>query len=210
MAIGLALFGVTSCSKAQGSDGSTLAAGTSATSVGGAHATLDTATFAGGCFWCMEPPFDKLPGVISTTSGYMGGRVRSPTYEQVSAGSTGHAEVVQIVFDPAQVSYARLLDVFWRNIDPVTPNRQFCDAGSQYRSAIFHHTEAQRAAAQAGKEELERSGRFRTPIVTEIMAAAPFYPAEAYHQDYYIKNPIRYKYYRGRCGRDDRLAELWG
>ena len=171
---------------------------------------LDTATFAGGCFWCMEPPFDKLAGVVSTTSGYMGGTVTNPTYEQVSAGGTRHAEVVQIVFDPARVSYARLLEVFWRNIDPVTANRQFCDGGDQYRAAIFFHDEAQGESAHASKTALEKSKRFKEPIVTEVAAAAPFYPAEAYHQDYYTKNPIRYKYYRGRCGRDDRLRELWG
>ena len=171
---------------------------------------LDTATFAGGCFWCMEPPFDALPGVVSTTSGYMGGVVRSPTYAQVSAGGTGHAEVVQVVFDPARVTYARLLDVFWRNVDPLTPNRQFCDAGSQYRSAIFYHGAEQGAAARASKDALARSGRFTKPIVTEVVGAGPFYAAEAYHQDYYRRNPIRYKFYRGRCGRDNRLAQLWG
>ena len=171
---------------------------------------LDTATFAGGCFWCMEPPFDALPGVVSTTSGYMGGTLRDPTYEQVSAGGTGHAEVVQIVFDPARVSYARLLEVFWRNIDPLTANRQFCDAGSQYRAAIFHHDAEQAQLARESKAALERSRRFREPIVTEVVDAATFHPAEAYHQDYYTKNPIRYKYYRGRCGRDARLEQLWG
>ena len=181
-----------------------------ATAAASPATALDTATFAGGCFWCMEPPFDALSGVVSTTSGYMGGTVPDPTYEQVSAGGTGHAEVVQVVFDPARVSYERLLDVFWRNVDPLTPNRQFCDAGSQYRSAIFPHDAGQQAAARASREALERSGRFTTPIVTEIVAAGPFYPAEAYHQDYYTKNPIRYKFYRGRCGRDDRLAQLWG
>ena len=175
-----------------------------------AAASLDTATFAGGCFWCMEPPFDALPGVVSTTSGYMGGALRDPTYEQVSAGGTGHAEVVQIVFDPARVTYATLLEVFWRNIDPLTANRQFCDGGSQYRAAIFHHDADQAQAARESKAALERSGRFREPIVTEVVDAATFYPAEAYHQDYYRKNPLRYKYYRGRCGRDARLQQLWG
>ena len=175
-----------------------------------AGASLDTATFAGGCFWCMEPPYDKLAGVISTTSGYMGGTVVNPTYEQVSTGRTGHTEVVQVVFDPARVSYARLLEVFWRNIDPLTPNAQFCDRGSQYRSAVFYHDSAQGEAARASKAELERSGRFRQPIVTEIAPAATFYVAEEYHQDYYTKNPVRYKYYRGSCGRDARLARLWG
>ena len=172
-------------------------------------APLDTATFAGGCFWCMEPPFDDLAGVVSTTSGYMGGSVPDPTYEQVSAGGTGHAEVVQVVFEPARVSYERLLEVFWRNVDPLTPDRQFCDAGHQYRSAIFHHDAGQRAAAEQSRRALEQSGRFETPIVTEIVSAGPFYAAEAYHQDYYRKNPVRYKFYRYRCGRDARLAELW-
>jgi len=169
---------------------------------------LQVATFGGGCFWCMEPPFDKLNGVVSTTSGYIGGRVANPTYEQVSAGGTGHAEVVQVKYDPSKVTYAKLLEVFWRNIDPLTPNRQFCDKGSQYRSAIFFHDAAQRSAAEASKRALD--GRFRQPIVTEIVAATTFYPAEAYHQDYYTKNPVRYKFYRSRCGRDDRLKEVWG
>ncbi len=169
---------------------------------------LQVATFGGGCFWCMEPPFDKLNGVVSTTSGYIGGRVANPTYDQVSAGGTGHAEVVQVKYDPSKVTYAKLLEVFWRNIDPLTPNRQFCDAGSQYRSAIFYHDAGQRSAAEASKRALD--GRFRQPIVTEIVAATTFYPAEEYHQNYYTKNPIRYKFYRSRCGRDDRLEEVWG
>ncbi len=173
------------------------------------RAALDTATFAGGCFWCMEPPFDKLKGVVSTTSGYMGGTVHNPTYEQVSSGGTGHAEVVQVVFDPSRVTYPRLLEVFWRNIDPITPNAQFCDKGSQYRSAIFTHGEAQNATALAAKQALQKSGRFKQPVVTEVVAAAQFYAAEGYHQDYYKKNPVRYKFYRGRCGRDDRLKKLW-
>jgi len=173
------------------------------------RAALDTATFAGGCFWCMEPPFDKLKGVVSTTSGYMGGTVHNPTYEQVSAGGTGHAEVVQVVFDPSRVTYRRLLEVFWRNIDPVTPNAQFCDKGSQYRSAIFSHGDEQDEAARAAKQALQQSGRFKQPVVTEVVAAAQFYAAEGYHQDYYKKNPVRYKFYRGRCGRDARLAKLW-
>ncbi len=210
LALATALLGVSSRALAQGSERSSRPTGDSTPSMASMQPALDTATFAGGCFWCMEPPFDKLAGVISTTSGYMGGKVKNPTYDQVSGGGTGHAEVVQVVFDPARVSYARLLEVFWRNIDPVTPNRQFCDAGSEYRSAIFHHGEAQGIAARNAKVELERSGRFKKPIVTEVGAAVTFYPAEAYHQDYYMKNPIRYKYYRGRCGRDDRLKELWG
>ena len=173
-------------------------------------AALDTAVFAGGCFWCMEPPFDRLPGVLSTTSGYTGGTVVNPTYKQVSSGGTGHAEVVRVIYDPARVSYARLLDVFWRNIDPLTANRQFCDAGHMYRSAIFFQNEQQRAVAVASKTALERSGRFNRPIVTEISGRSQFYAAEEYHQDYYKKNPIRYKFYRGRCGRDAQLKELWG
>ena len=168
------------------------------------------AVFAGGCFWCMEPPYDKLPGVKSTTSGYIGGRVADPTYEQVSAGGTGHAEAVQVRYDPSQVSYAELLQVFWRNIDPVAVDRQFCDAGDQYRSAIFTVDEQQRRLAEASKRKLEASGRFERPIATEIVPATTFYPAEDYHQDYYEKNPIRYKYYRFSCGRDGRLEELWG
>jgi peptide-methionine (S)-S-oxide reductase len=173
-------------------------------------AATAVATFAGGCFWCMEPPYDELPGVISTTSGYMGGRTKNPTYEQISAGGTGHAEVVQVVYDPTKVSYQKLLEVFWRNIDPTTPDRQFCDSGSQYRSAIFHHGEEQKKLAEASLRELERTKPFREPIVTQIVAAAQFYPAEEYHQDYYKKNPLRYKYYRTSCGRDNRLAEVWG
>ena len=168
------------------------------------------ATFAGGCFWCMEPPYDELDGVISTTSGYTGGHKQNPTYEEVSAGTTGHTEAVQVVYDPKRISYERLLEVFWRNIDPVTPNAQFCDHGTQYRSGIFYHDAAQRRLAEEAKRALEASGRFKTPIVTEIVAAGTFHPAEEYHQDYYKKNPIRYKFYRAGCGRDRRLAELWG
>jgi len=168
------------------------------------------ATFAGGCFWCMEPPFDELDGVISTTSGYTGGSKQNPTYEEVSTGTTGHAEAVQVAYDPKRISYERLLEVFWRNIDPVTPNAQFCDHGTQYRSAIFYHDETQRRLAEESKRTLEASGRFKAPIVTEIVAAGTFYPAEEYHQDYYRKNPIRYKFYRAGCGRDRRLADLWG
>jgi peptide-methionine (S)-S-oxide reductase len=171
---------------------------------------LVTATFAGGCFWCMEPPFDELGGVISTTSGYTGGHKQNPTYEEVSAGATGHAEVVQVVYDPKRITYERLLEVFWRNIDPVTANAQFCDRGTQYRSGIFYHDPAQRRLAEESKRALEASGRFKAPIVTEIVAAGTFYPAEEYHQDYYKKNPVRYKVYRAGCGRDRRLAELWG
>jgi peptide-methionine (S)-S-oxide reductase len=166
------------------------------------------ATFAGGCFWCMEPPYDEIEGVISTTSGYIGGTKKNPTYEQVSAGTTGHAEAVQVAYDPNKVSYQKLLDVFWRNIDPLTADAQFCDSGRQYRSAIFYHDEAQKALAEKSKNALQ--ARFKKPIVTEIVAATEFYPAEDYHQDYYKKNPIRYKIYRYGCGRDQRLKELWG
>ena len=156
----------------------------------------EKATFAGGCFWCMEPPFDELPGVISTTSGYTGGHTKNPTYEQVSAGVTGHAEAVEVVYDPAKITYAQLLDVFWKNIDPITPNRQFCDVGTQYRAAIYYHDEKQQRLAEASKKALESSGRFKQPIVTEVAAASPFYRAEEYHQDYYKKNPIRFNYYK--------------
>ncbi len=168
------------------------------------------AVFAGGCFWCMEPPFDKLPGVISTTSGYVGGHVVNPTYEQVSAGGTGHVEAVKVTYDPAKVSYAKLLDVFWHNIDPVAVDRQFCDGGSQYRSAIFPIGDVQRREAEASKRTQEKDPRFKQPIATRIEASAIFYPAEGYHQDYYKTNPVRYKYYRFRCGRDQRLQEIWG
>ena len=167
------------------------------------------ATFAGGCFWCVEADFDKVPGVLSTTSGYIGGRTANPTYEQVSAGATGHAEAVEIVFDPAKVSYAQLVEHFWRTIDPTTVDRQFCDAGSAYRTAIFTHDEAQRATVQASLAALEKSKPFKGPIVTQLVPAGAFTPAEAYHQDYYKKNPVRYQYYRASCGRDARLKQLW-
>lgn len=173
-------------------------------------ATEAVATFAGGCFWCMEPPFEKLTGVRSVISGYIGGHKDKPTYKEVSAGGTGHTEAVQIVYDPTKVRYLALLEIFWRNIDPLAKDRQFCDVGSQYRSGIFYHDEAQHKAADAGKKALAESKRFRQPVVTEITAAGRFYPAEDYHQDYYKKNPIRYTYYRNGCGRDKRLKELWG
>jgi peptide-methionine (S)-S-oxide reductase len=168
------------------------------------------ATFAGGCFWCMEPPYDKLAGVISTTSGYMGGKTRNPTYEQVVSGRTGHAEVVQVEYDPEKVNYATLLEVFWRNIDPTQRDGQFCDHGSQYRTAIFYHDEEQRKLALASKAQLEKTKPFKGDIVTEITAAPEFYRAEEYHQDFYKKNPTRYKFYRSGCGRDARLQALWG
>jgi len=168
------------------------------------------ATFAGGCFWCMEAPYDKLDGVISTTSGYMGGTKKSPTYGEVSSGSTGHTEVVQVVYDPAKVSYEKPLDVYWHNVDPTVTDRQFCDVGSQYRTAIFVHTEEQRKAAEKSKDEVAKTKPFKEPIVTPVVAAGDFWPAEDYHQDYYIKNPVRYTYYRTGCGRDARLKSLWG
>jgi peptide methionine sulfoxide reductase msrA/msrB len=167
-----------------------------------------TATFAGGCFWCMEPPFEKLAGVISVTSGYAGGQQKNPTYEQVSSGATGHAESVQIVYDPAKIGYEQLLDVFWRNIDPLVKNAQFCDKGTQYRSAIFFHDEAQRQAAESSKKKI--AARFEQPVATEIVPAPVFYPAEPYHQDFYKKDPGTYYSYRSGCGRDRRLKELWG
>ncbi|HEX6177193.1 MAG TPA: peptide-methionine (S)-S-oxide reductase MsrA [Thermoanaerobaculia bacterium] len=171
-------------------------------------APLAKATFAGGCFWCMEPPFEKLSGVVSVVSGYTGGTVPKPTYGAVSSGGTGHLEAIEVVYDPARVSYQRLLDVFWRNIDPTNPNGQFCDSGSQYRSAIFVHDDTQRRAAEASKAKIVREKKLR--VVTEIRAAAPFYRAEEYHQDYYKKNPVRYRFYRFNCGRDRRLEQVWG
>ena len=173
-------------------------------------AATEIATFAGGCFWCMEPPFDKLDGVVSTTSGYMGGTMRNPSYEDVSGGSTGHAEVVQVRYDPTKVSYEQLLHVFWRNVDPTVKDRQFCDIGSQYRTAIFVHTDAQRKAAEASKAALAAGRPFKGDIVTPVEPAGEFWPAEDDHQDYYLKNPIRYAYYRTGCGRDVRLKQLWG
>jgi len=168
------------------------------------------ATFAGGCFWCMEPPYDKLPGVTATISGYMGGAKLNPTYQEVSAGTTGHAEVVHVIYDPKKVAYEKLLEVFWVNVDPTVRDRQFCDSGSQYRTAIFYHDAEQRKAAEASKAALEKSKPFKEPIVTPIVMAAPFYPAEDYHQDYYTKNPLKYQLYRQGCGRDARLKQLWG
>jgi peptide-methionine (S)-S-oxide reductase len=171
---------------------------------------LAVATFAGGCFWCMEPPFDKLDGVIATTSGYTGGHLPNPTYAQVSAGTTGHAEAVQVVYDPAKVSYSQLLDVFWQNIDPHDATGQFCDRGSEYRPEIFVHDAEQRRLAEESKVALERSGRLKQPIVVKITPADTFYVAEDYHQDFYRKNPLRYSFYRYNCGRDQRLQAIWG
>ena len=166
--------------------------------------------FAGGCFWCMEGPFDVIDGVLSTTSGYTGGTKKDPIYKEVSSGSTGHAEAVEILYNPEKVSIEKLLDVFWHNIDPTVKDQQFCDHGTQYRTGIFYLDDAQRKAAELSKAALEKSKPFKAPVVTEITAATQFYPAEDYHQDYYIKNPVRYKFYRGGCGRDARLKELWG
>lgn len=173
-------------------------------------ANLAKATFAGGCFWCVEVDFDKVSGVVSTTSGYIGGTVANPTYQQVSAKTTGHAEAVEIVYDTTKVSYEQLLKVYWMSIDPTTKDRQFCDAGSPYRTAIFTHGPAQQAAALASRMALDKTKPFKEPIVTTIEPAGPFYAAEEYHQDYYLKNPVRYKYYRASCGRDARLQQLWG
>ena len=176
----------------------------------GEPAMLETATFAGGCFWCMEGPFDVLDGVVATTSGYIGGALPNPIYEQVSAGGTGHAESVQVTYDPQRVSYEKLLQVFWHNIDPTVVDQQFCDHGNQYRTAIFFHNDTQKQAAEASLVALESSKPFKAAIKTPLVKAGTFYPAEDYHQDYYKKNPVRYKFYRYNCGRDQRLTELWG
>jgi peptide-methionine (S)-S-oxide reductase len=171
---------------------------------------LEKATFAGGCFWCMEEALDHVEGVVSTTSGYTGGQKPNPTYEEVSAGGTGHTESVQILYDPAKVSYEKILDRFWHNIDPTTPDRQFCDKGHQYRSTIFYHSENQKRLAEESKKMIEKTKKFPEPIATEIAPASEFYPAEEYHQDFYKKNPLRYKFYKYNCGRAQRLHELWG
>jgi len=173
-------------------------------------AKLETATFAGGCFWCVEADFDKVDGVVSTTSGYMGGHTKNPTYQAVTAGGTGHLEVVQVKFDPARVSYEKLLEVFWHSIDPYDPAGQFCDKGDSYRTAIFTHTPEQKAAATASKERLMKDNPLKQPIITEVREAAEFTAAEDYHQDYYKTNPLRYMYYRFACGRDARLEQIWG
>jgi peptide-methionine (S)-S-oxide reductase len=180
------------------------------TSRAATDATPSKAYFAGGCFWCMEEAFEKVEGVLSATSGYMGGRVANPSYEEVSAGRTGHAESVEVVYDPSRVSYQKLLEAFWHNVDPLTPNAQFCDHGSQYRSAIFYQTDEEKRTSEASKQALEQSKRFTEPIVTQIVQASQFYPAEEYHQDFYKKNPIRYKFYKYNCGRAQRLETLWG
>jgi peptide-methionine (S)-S-oxide reductase len=172
--------------------------------------TLSTATFAAGCFWCAEEAFEKVPGVVSVVSGYTDGRTRNPSYEMVSAGTTGHAEAVEVKFDAAKVSYEKLLDVFWVNHDPTYTDRQFCDHGSQYRPGIFWHGEEQKRRAEASKAKYEKLKAFKQPIVTPIVKASEFWPAEEYHQDYYKKNPVRYKFYANGCGRYSRLDELWG
>lgn len=187
-----------------------VALGAAQPSVAAGTEETEYATFAGGCFWCIEADFEKVDGVLTVTSGYTGGHVSNPTYEQVSAGGTGHTEAIRVVYDPDVVTYEELLEVFWHNIDPTVADRQFCDIGDQYRSGIFVHDEEQRRAAERSRAELERTKPFREPIVTEITSATSFYPAEAYHQDYSKRNPLRYSYYRKGCGRDRRLKELWG
>jgi|ERR1700688_1318271 len=166
------------------------------------------ATFAGGCFWCTESDFDKVPGVISTTSGYTGGKVANPSYEQVSAGGTGHAEAVEVLYDPSKVTYQKLLAYFWHHVDPTVKNAQFCDHGEQYRTAIFVHNDEERKLAEASKKQVE--AELKQPIYTQIVQAGLFYRAEDYHQDFYLKNPTKYKFYRWNCGRDQRLEQLWG
>lgn len=175
----------------------------------GKKTEIRTAIFAGGCFWCIEADFEKLPGVLGAESGYTGGHTVNPSYEQVSAGNTGHTEAIRVSYDPQKVSYPQLLDYFWRHIDPTVKNRQFCDIGTQYRSGIYWQNEAERKAAESSRDALLASGRLPR-IETEIAAATPFYPAEEYHQDYYRKNPIRYTYYRHGCGRDARVKQIWG
>ncbi|MBL8415743.1 MAG: peptide-methionine (S)-S-oxide reductase MsrA [Propionivibrio sp.] len=184
---------------------SVLAAETAAVKTGNTASAL----FAGGCFWCVEADFEKLPGVIGAESGYTAGKIPNPTYEQVSAGGTGHTEAVRVTYDPARVSYAQLVDFFWKHIDPTVKDKQFCDSGNQYRSGIYWQNESERKVAESSRDALLSSGKFKE-IHTEIIAATAFYPAEEYHQDYYKKNPIRYAYYRNGCGRDARVQQLWG
>ena len=181
-----------------------------ATGSAGHAAEQAKAVFAGGCFWCMEEAFEKVDGVVSVTSGYMGGQKTNPTYEEVSAGGTGHAESVEVVYDPARVSYQKLLDSFWKNVDPLTPNAQCCDPGSQYRAVVFYGNEEEKRQAEASKQSIEQAKRFTEPIVTQIVTASKFYPAEDYHQDFYKKNPTKYKFYKYTCGRAQRLEQLWG
>ncbi|MFM8552218.1 MAG: peptide-methionine (S)-S-oxide reductase MsrA [Nitrospiraceae bacterium] len=176
----------------------------------GSATQLAKATFAGGCFWCVEEAFQDVDGVASATSGYTGGQKANPTYDEVSAGGTGHAESVEILYDPSRIGYGKLLEVFWRNIDPTTPDQQFCDHGSQYRSAIFYHNDEQKRLAEESNKKVEATKPFKEPVVTQIVPASTFYAAEEYHQDFYKKNPIRYKFYKHNCGRAKRLAQLWG
>jgi peptide-methionine (S)-S-oxide reductase len=180
------------------------------TSQAAADASRAKAYFAGGCFWSMELAFEKVEGVLSVTSGFMGGTVANPSYEEVSTGRTGHAESVEVVYDPSKVSYSKLLDAYWHNIDPITPNRQFCDYGNEYRTAIFFQTDEEKRLSDLSKLAIEQSKRFKEPIVTQIVKASQFYPAEEYHQDFYKKNPVRYNFYKHNCGRATRLEELWG
>jgi peptide-methionine (S)-S-oxide reductase len=172
--------------------------------------SLQKATFAAGCFWCTEEAFEKVPGVTQAVSGYIGGKTKSPSYEQVSSGTSGHTEAVEVTYDPSKVSYEKLLDVFWLNHDPTVTDRQFCDGGSQYRPAIFVHNDEQKKLAEASKAKWEKNKPFKQPILTPIVSAGEFWPAEDYHQDYYKKNPVRYKFYVTGCGRYARLDELWG
>jgi peptide-methionine (S)-S-oxide reductase len=209
-AIGLGLAVFTAAHVVAQDKAKSAPAATSAPATSTVASATAKATFAGGCFWCMEGPFDKIDGVVSTTSGYIGGKHPNPTYKEISAGWTGHTEAVEVVYDPKKVTYEQLLYVFWRNIDPTVKNQQFCDVGTQYRSGIFFHNDAQRVAAEASKAALTKTRTFRGDIVTEITQATTFYEAEEYHQDYYMKNPVRYKYYRNGCGRDTRLKSLWG
>lgn len=182
--------------------------GSSTTPVPSTPQKQEVAVFAGGCFWCMQPAFDKVPGVISTLVGYTGGHTQNPRYEDVETGDTGHAESIRVLYDPTQVSYSQLLDVFWHNVDPLAKDRQFCDSGNQYRSAIFYVSDYQKKLAELSKQKVQ--ARFKDPVQTQIVPASPFYAAEDYHQKYYEKNPVRYHFYRWNCGRDDRLKELWG
>lgn len=208
-ALGIASLGLAACSPSR-APAPSAATNPSATPAALTTGPTEKAVFAGGCFWCVESDFDKVPGVLSTTSGYTGGKTANPNYQEVSSNMTGHAEAVEIVFDPTKVKYAQLVEHFWRTVDPTTKDRQFCDVGSPYRTAIFAQDDAQLQVAQASRAALEKSKPFADPIVTEVVKADTFYPAEEYHQDYYTKNPVRYNYYRTGCGRDARLKQLWG
>lgn len=210
LALLLSACGPTSSPTASATSAETAAAAEPTELTAAALENAGVAVFAGGCFWCTESDFDKVPGVLSTTSGYIGGTLANPTYKQVSSGTSGHLEAVQVRYDPAKTSYATLLQAYWPTIDPVTPNQQFCDRGPQYRSAIFYATAEEQRLAEASKAALQASGQLSQPIVTEILPATLFYPAEKYHQDYATKNPLRYHYYRNGCGRDQRLEQLWG